>query len=486
MQRLCASALVLLVTTSAFAAKPPAKKPAAKSKATQELLDASAKGDEDAILAALAAGGDPNARDEDKATSLILVSTQSLFGKERKIVEAMVKAKVKIDAVDKDGESALMAAAATNRDGMVRLLLENNAKIDLKDNDGWTALMYASSAGHWSVVKELIEAKADVNAADKDGWTPLGMALYGGRGAAAEHLIKAGAKFPDKAPNGMTPIMLTIYGRDLQCVRQVLEAGLPIEGLDKDGWSALEVASYFGDGQIVMELLRGGADPAFKDKEGKTAVDRAKENDNPEIVAILGGPWNVTKPKGGSTITINCPALGGKVTANFTVDGSALVVTTQFPKPMTYYLGGGNTNRAKSAKTYTYEGSFAPAYYFDVDSNPKTGAKEQLIKEMNGSEYDIDYTQFGTSVTLTYKDSKGNERSKPVYANVLDVSVEKEGEMIDVSEVPDEDRPRATNDNGVLVTRVPLSLMKLTPGKTIRTTARIGACGEGVVSKVKL
>src|SRR4029077_10430102 len=136
----------------------------------------------------LAAGGDPNARDEDNATALILASTQSLFGKERKIVEAMVKAKVKIDAVDKDGASALISAAATGRDGMVRLLLENNAKIDLPDNDGWTALMYASSGGHWSVVKELIEAKANVNATDKQGWTALGMALYQGRGAAAEHL----------------------------------------------------------------------------------------------------------------------------------------------------------------------------------------------------------------------------------------------------------------------------------------------------------
>lgn len=485
MRRLWASALVLLITTSAFGAKPPAKS-AAKSKATQQLLDAAGKGDEDAILAALAAGGDPNARDEDNATALILCSTQSLFGKERKIVEAMVKSKVKIDAVDKDGASALISAAATGRDGMVRLLIENNAKVDLRDNDGWTALMYAATGGHWSAVQELIDAKADLNAADKKGWTPLGMAIYQGRGAAAEHLIKAGAKFPEKGANGMTPILLAIYGRDLQCVRQVLESGHAIEGLDEDGWSPLEVASYFGDGQIVMELLRAGADPAFKDKDGKTSIDRAKENENSEIVAILGGPWTVTKPKGGSTIALNCPALGGKVNANFTVDNATLIVTTMFPKPLTYYLGGGNTNRAKSAKAFTYEGSFAPAYYLDVDSNAKTGAKEQLFKEAIGSEYDIDYTQFGTSVTLTYKDSKGNERSKPVYANVLDVSVEKEGSMIDVSEVPDENRPRAMNENGVLITRVPLSLMNLTPGKTVRMTAKIGACGEGVVSKVKL
>src|SRR5947199_9193523 len=105
MQRVWVAGLVICVAFSAGAAKPPAK-PAAKSKATQRLLEAAASGDEDNILAALAAGGDPNARDEDKATPLILCSTQSLFGKERKIVEAFVKAKAKIDAVDRDGASA--------------------------------------------------------------------------------------------------------------------------------------------------------------------------------------------------------------------------------------------------------------------------------------------------------------------------------------------------------------------------------------------
>jgi len=485
MRRFGACVLLLLISLPAFAAKPAAKN-SGKSKETEKLLDAAARGDEDQILASLAAGADPNARDADKSTPLMLCAVQSLFGKERKIVEAFVKAKAKIDAVDKDGATALMSAAATGHDGMVRLLVENNAKVDLKDNDGWTALMYAASGGHSSAVKELIEAKADINATEKKGWTALGMALYQGRGAAAENLIKAGATIPEKGPNGLTAVLLATYGRDLQCVRQVLEAGQPVAGVDEDGWPAVEVAAYNGDGQIVMELLRAGADATIKDKEGKTALDRAKDNEHAEIAAILGGPWNVEKPKGGQSIAIPCTALGGKVNAYFVSDGSTLVVTTMFPKPLTYYLGGGNTNRAKSATKYTYEGSFAPTYYLDVDSNAKTGRKSSPFKEEIGSEFDIDYSQYGTSVTLAYKDSEGKERSKTVYANVLDVSVEKEGEMIDTSELSAEERPEATNDNGVLVTKVPLSLMKLTPGKTVRMTAKIGACGDGVVSKVKL
>jgi len=482
MHKRCRVAISLLVLIASFAGEASAAKP--NPEATAKLLEAAEAGDEDGVLSAIAAGADANARDAEKNTPLILIAPHSLFGKERKIVEALVKANADVNAVNKEGVTALMVASSAGRDGIARLLIQNEATVDIHDNDGWTALMYAADGGQWSVAKELIEAKADVNATDKKGWSPLMMALFQGRGAVSEQLIKASAKMPAKAPNGLSAILLAAYGRDLSCIRQVLEAGQPLDGRDSDGWAALEVAAYLGDGQIVMELLRSGADPSLKDKEGKTALDRAKENDNGEIVALLGGPWKKPKPKGETTIAIPCPALGGNVDANFAVDGKALVVTTTFPKPLTYYLGGGNVNRAASATKYIYEGSFSPTYYLDTDSNAKTGVKEGVFKEATGSEYAIDYSQYGTSVSLEYKDSKGNIRSKNVYANVLDVDVEKEGQDIDTSELGD-DKPRPANDGGVLVTRVPLSLLKLSAGKTIRVTAKIGSC-PAVVTKVKL
>ncbi len=476
-------ALILLVLAALSATSATPKK---NSKETARLIEAATAGDEDAILSALASGADANAVDADKTPAIVLVAPQLLMGKEGAIIEAFVKAKVKIDAVDKEGATALMTAASAGRDGILHALLEHKAAVDLRDNDGWTALMYAANSGSTSAIKALLEAGADISAKEKKGWTPLAIAIYRGRGAAAQELLKAGAKIPEKAPNDMTPIMLATYGRDLAAVRLVLENGGSVDGLDADGWPAVSVAAYNGDGQIVMELLRAGADPAIKDKEGKNALDRAKENERSEIVAILGGPWAPPSPTGGQNIAIPCSALGGKVNSNFTVDGSTLIVTTQFPRPLTWYLGGGNTNRAKSAKKLTYEGSFTPAYYFDTDMNAKTGSKDPLVKEAVGSEYDLDYMQYGTSVTLQYKDSEGHDRSKSVYSNEVDVNVEKEGEMIDISDVPTDDRPRADNENGVLVTKVPLSLMKLAPGKTVRVTAKVGACGAGVAAKVKL
>jgi len=109
MQRLCALVLSITLVPISFAATKPKW-----SKATEKLMKADEAGDEDDILAALAAGADANARDEDKNTPLILTAPQSLFGKDRKIVEAFVKAKAKVDAANKDGVTAMMSAAASD------------------------------------------------------------------------------------------------------------------------------------------------------------------------------------------------------------------------------------------------------------------------------------------------------------------------------------------------------------------------------------
>ena len=418
--------------------------PKQKQEATAKLLAASAEGDEDEILEAIAAGADVNARDAEKNTPLILMASQSLFGKERKIVEAMVAAKARVDDTADDGVTALMVAASAGRDGMVRLLLQNGAKVDKADNDGWTPLMYASGSGHWSVVKELIDAEADVNHRDKKGWSPIVLALFNGRGSAAENLIKAGAKMPATGPNGMSMALMATYGRDLACVDHVIESGAKLDGVDDDGWCSLAVAASNGDAQIVTALLRAGANPAVKDKEGKTALDRAHEAKLGEIASLLGDPWKKTMPSSGTTVTIPC---SGDVKANFTADDSSLTITTLYPKPLAYYIGG--------------DKPFTPTYSL--------------------GDFMIGYSQYGTSVTLEYLDSKGNARSKQVYAHVLDVRAQKKETDIEFGD----ERPRAVNDDGVLVSKFPLEPLGLKRGKTVPLTAQIGNCTP-VKGKVKL
>jgi ankyrin repeat protein len=459
---------------------------ATKNEATSRLLAAAADGDGDKIIAALAAGADPNARSDTKTPALFTVSTKALFGREKQVIAAFVKAKADVNAADEDGDTPLMAAAATDRGEILELLIAAGAKIEAKDKDGWTAVHYAVTNGNGSVLDKLIAAKANVNAVAKDKYSALMMALASGRGGIAEKLMKAGAKYPTSWPDGLSGVIHATAGRDLAAVRIALANNPKIDDrAPDDGFTALALASWNGDAQIVMELLRAGADPSIKDKEGKTPLDQATHQQEPEIVALLGGTWDKPHPKGGKTISIPCQSLGGTVESNLAVEGKALVFTTTFPHPVSYYLGGGNMNRAETAKKFTYDGSFAPAYYLDTDSNAKTGRKAEMFeKEAEGAEYTVEYSQYGTSVMLHYTNSKGEERRKQVYANVLDVSLKKGKDDVDLSDLGD-DIPRAENDKGVLRSRFPLKMMALKPGSSIRVTAKIGACNP-VVEKVTL
>jgi len=465
--------LSLLTVSALSAAK--AKKPNAE--ATQALLAAAMQADDEAILKALADGADPLVKDENGNTVLMLVAMGNYFGNEHvPIFEALVKAKVPIEAKNKDGQTALMLAAREGQDDNVDWLIEHGAKVNERSAVGWTPLMLAAYNGQSFAITSLLRANADVKVKDDDGWDALMLALSEGRGGVAGKLIEAGAVIPTGLVNGFSPLIHTAFGGDLASVRLVLAKKPDLTARDQDGWSALEIAAYNGNEQIAMELLRAGIDPALKDKEGKTALDRAKERENSEIAALLGAPWD--RPKvGGTKIALPCPVLGGDVQAAFEVRDEALVVTTMFPKPLTYYLGGGHTNRADSAVKYTYDGSVAPAYHFDTDGNRKTGRKaDPLEKGVEGSEYSLDYMEYGTSVMLTYRDSDGEEVSKQVYANVLSADLTKLGQPLDAS-VSGDLSLEAANNNGVLETKIPLSVLALPKGAKVRVVATVGACG---------
>jgi ankyrin repeat protein len=469
-------ALSLLIVP-AFGAAAPKKGKKANAEATQALLEAAMAADDDAILKALADGADPLAKDDNGNTVLMLAAMGNFFGSEHlPVFEALQKAKVPIEAKNKDGQTALMLAAREGQDDNVDWLLQQGAKVNERSALGWTPLMLAAYNGQDRAVASLLVAKADLTVKDSEGWDALTLALSEGHGGVAGKLMDAGAVIPKEPIGGVSLLVHSIFGGDLASVRHILATKPDLAARDNDGWSALEIAAYNGNEQIAMELLRAGLDPSLKDKEGKTALDKAKEAGRTEIVALLGGPWE--RPKlGGTKVSIPCPVLGGDIQAAFELRDEDLVVTTLYPKPLTYYLGGGHTNRADSAVKYTYDGSVAPAYHFDTDANPKTGRKaDPLEKAVAGSEYSLSYMEYGTSVTWAYRNSDGEEVSKQVYGNVLSADISKMGETL-TYETLGEYSPEAANNDGVLETKIPLSVLGLQKGKKVRVVATVGACG---------
>jgi ankyrin repeat protein len=91
-------------------------------------------------------------------------------------------------------QEQLFKTVELNKIDEVKKLIEAGADINAVDKNGITALQRASSWGRSDVVKMLIEAGADVNVVGVNGRTALYWASYWGYSEIVKILKEAGAK----------------------------------------------------------------------------------------------------------------------------------------------------------------------------------------------------------------------------------------------------------------------------------------------------
>src|SRR5437763_9335375 len=115
---------------------------ASKEKLDRDLIDAASVGDVAKTDAALQAGADVNAKDEDGWTALMLGagSDQASLG----VVQTLLQAHADANRQDPTGHSALMLASARGLTEIVQALVNAGADINQIDQAGRTALMNAA------------------------------------------------------------------------------------------------------------------------------------------------------------------------------------------------------------------------------------------------------------------------------------------------------------------------------------------------------
>lgn len=104
------------------------------------------------------------------------------------------------DTRDDDGRSPLFSAVLGNSIGLVGLLLESGADVNARDHQGFSTLHFAAQEDLPEIARLLIAKGAKVDAQDEDGGSVLWRAVFSARGRhdIVQLLIAAGAK-PDLA-----------------------------------------------------------------------------------------------------------------------------------------------------------------------------------------------------------------------------------------------------------------------------------------------
>ncbi|KAI4372907.1 hypothetical protein MLD38_011088 [Melastoma candidum] len=112
-----------------------------------------------------------------------------------KLLKSLLNDRERITAAfrDRNGLTALHAAAIKGYEEVVRLLVDAGIPIDARDNEGHTPLHLATVRGDTRTVQALVDRRADVNARSKGGVSPLDMATAMGIEEISEILVKRGA-----------------------------------------------------------------------------------------------------------------------------------------------------------------------------------------------------------------------------------------------------------------------------------------------------
>jgi ankyrin repeat protein len=176
----------------------------------------------------------------------------------RRVVTALLRHGVDINAVDEHGKTALWWAFNSGDAGMIGYLLENDAT--LADYARRSSAFHAIALGktHDAVaVDDLLDlaalvSKNDINKRDEWGDTPVQLAVKSGDTQLARGLLRRGADVHLLTPNGNSLLHIAVQANDVELVKLLISHGADEQIAGQQGMTPPELAKALGHEEILM------------------------------------------------------------------------------------------------------------------------------------------------------------------------------------------------------------------------------------------
>jgi uncharacterized protein len=157
--------------------------------------------------------------------------------------------------------TALQMAASSGSPEMVRAALLEKTDVNAKTSpNGFTPLHLCvsgtDSSDRQEIIKLLLDAGADLEAKTHAGVTPLMLAGMRGKPLCAATMISCGANVHETECNNATALHAAAYNGHIEIARLLLQAGANPQHADKMGNTPVSLAQRTGNTQM-QALLTG-------------------------------------------------------------------------------------------------------------------------------------------------------------------------------------------------------------------------------------
>lgn len=209
-----------------------------------------------------------------------------------------------VNALNKNGDSALFLAAQRNKAAEGSLLIEKGADIFVTNRQNNSPLRIALADG--SPIMDWLITSSTLNRLDGTGNTPLHYAAEWDFDAATLTLIKKGARINAENANGETPLFLAVKADCPTLIKTLIDNGAvydPVSSLARDnrGNALLHASVRWNATKAAEMLISLGIDINAQNMDGKTALsDACRANKLPMAIFLMrnGADVNATDATG--------------------------------------------------------------------------------------------------------------------------------------------------------------------------------------------